>query len=526
MKLTERKFVRYGGASVGLTVAVVAVVIALNMIVSGVFAVWGKSLDMTAENLFDLSQQSETLLASRNNEDNQVTIYFMADRDRLNQTASSANYYGDSSLWGMKYILELADAMAEKYPYITVDFIDPSTEPEKIKSIVGEEYYDSHSFNSASILIDNYTPERDKKGDIIQGSDGKPVGYWHVFRSYTRDAFYGFNPSDYSVISFKGEYRFVSSVLSVTQTVIPKAYFITGHGEPVGSYTMGEENNDYGDAIYLWNLLRDSGYDVRKIDLQYEDFEEDENAVAIVFGPQTDFIDARNSEDLSEIGKLKAFVSTPRHSLITVLNPDVRELPALEGFVQEVGGVEYLNAKLRDSGEAAVTVDGYSLVGVRGQGSDLLSTALKSVDPNEKVIFRNTRPMRIADSGKASAVYTVPTSASPDLSDADAIKEGDALVALGKLSEDSYLLALGTTMFPYISYTEQPEYANREVVSAALAILTGEDTAYTVAEKVIPNEGLNLTTHQATVWTVILAVTIPSVITVIGLVVNLRRRYS
>lgn len=526
MKLTERKSVRYGGASVGLTVAVVAVVIALNMIVSGIFSVWGKNLDMTAENLFDLSKESEALLAERNIEENKVTIYFMQDRDLLNQTASAGNYYGDSSLWGMKYILELADAMAEKFPYITVDFIDPASDPGKIKEIVGEEYYNTHSFGATSILIDNYTPERDKKGDIILGSDNKPVGYWHVFRSYNRDSFYGFNPSDYSVISFKGEYRFVSALLAVTQTVIPKAYFITGHGEPVGSYELGENSSDYGDAYYLWSILRDAGYEMRKIDLQYEDFDDDENAVAIVFGPQTDYISAENSEDAGEIGKLKAFVEQPGHSLITLLNPGIRELPALEGFLKEVGGVEYLDAKLRDSGEAAITVDGYSLVGVRGQGSDLLSTALKAVDPEEKVIFRNTRPMRIADTNKASAVYTIPASSAPDLSDADTLQEGDALVALGKLSEGSYLLALGTTMFPYVNYTEQPEYANREVISASLAILSGEDTAYAIADKVIPNEGLNLTTHQALVWTVILAVTIPSVITLIGLVVNLRRRYS
>ncbi len=526
MKLTERKSVRYGGASVGLTVAVVAVVVALNMIVSGLFSVWGKNLDMTAENLFDLSEKSVSILSDRNIEENQVTIYFMADRDRLNQTASSANFYSDTSLWGMKYILEMADALAEEFSFIKVDFIDPSSEPGKIKAIVGEEYYATHSFGATSILIDNYTPERDNKGDVIMGSDGKPLNYWHMFRSYNRDAFYGFNTSDYSVISFKGEYRLVSAIMAVTQTVTPKAYFITGHGEPVGNYTMGEENNDYGDGVYLWNLLRDAGYQIRKIDLQYEDFDDDANAVAVIFGPQTDYTSSANSEDAGEIGKLKAFAEKPGHSLITVLNPGIRELPSLEGFIKEIGGVEYLNAKLRDGGDASVTVDGYSLVGVRAEGGNLLADAMKSVNADEKVIFRNARPMRITDSSKAGAVFTIPASAAPDLSDADKLQDGDALVAFSQLSEDSYLFALGTTMLPYVSYTEQPEYANREVVSAALSILSGEDTAYAVAEKVIPNEGLNLTTKQATQWTVILAVTLPSVITVLGLVVNVRRRYS
>ncbi len=526
MKLTERKSFRYGGASVGLTVAVVAVIIAMNAIVSGLFMVFRAKLDMTADNLFDLSEDSKTILSTRDNGENQVTIYFMADRDELDMTASSANFYGDSTLWGMKYILELADAMAENHSYINVDFIDPAAEPGRIKGIVGEAYYKSHTFNSGSIIIDNYAPERDSKGDILLGSDGKPLSYWHNFRVYSRDAFFGFNMGDYSVISFKGEYRLTSAILAVTNPVAPVAYFVTGHGEPVGEYVMGEETSDYGDAAYLWNLLRDSGYNIRKIDLQYEDFDPDGNALAVVFGPRTDFTSSANSQDAGEIGKLQKFVETPGHSLMVLLNPDTRDLPSLEGFVKEVGGVEYLDAKLRDDGNASVTVDGYSLVGSFAKGTDLLSNKLGKVDAENKVIFRNTRPLRVTDSAKGSAVYTIPSSSAADIAGADQVKAGDALLTFSTISEGSYLVAAGTTMLPYISYTERSDYANREVVSAALSVMADTENGYAVAAKVIPNEGLDLTTKQATVWTVILSVALPSVIAVVGLVVNLRRRYS
>lgn len=526
MKLTERKSFRYGGASVGLTVAVVAVVVALNAIVSGIFNVWGKNLDMTADNLFVLSEDSKTILGSREDGYNDVTIYFMAKEDDLDMTASSANFYGDSTLWGMKYIYELATAMAENHSYIKVDFIDPTAEPGRIKAIVGQEYYDSHSFSSGSIIIDNYAPERDAKGDVLMGGDGKPLSLWHNFRVYSRDAFYGFNLGDYSVISFKGEYRLTSAILAVTNPVAPVAYFITGHGEPVGEYVMGEESTEYGDANYLWNLLRDSGYNIRKIDLQYEDFDTDGNALAIVFGPRTDYTSSANSQDAGEIGKLQKFVETPGHSLMVLLNPDTRALPALEGFVQEIGGVDYLDAKLRDDGNASVTVDGYSLIGQRAEGDNLLTDKLDKVDAERKVIFRNTRPLRVTDSAKGSAIYTVPASSAADLADAEEVKAGDALLTFSTISEGSYLVAAGTTMLPYISYTERSDYANREVITGALSILADTENGYAVAAKVIPNEGLDLTTKQATVWTVILSVALPSVIAVVGLVVNLRRRYS
>lgn len=527
MKFTERKSFRYGGAAIGLTAAVVAVVVIFNVIVSAIFSAVGNNLDMTADNLFELSDSSDTLLAEREGQDNRVTIYFMADRDQLGRPASSANYYGDYTAWGMKYILELAEEMAERHSYINVEFIDLNTEGHKIKNIVGDEYYESEdrTFGVTSVLIDNYTPVRDNHGDIIYNQQtGEPMEYWHNYRLYNRNSFYGFN-SSYCVTSFKGEYRLVSAILSVTQTVTPTAYFITGHGEAVGEYVIGEESNDYGSAANLWNLLRDCGYEIRKIDLQYENFDHSGNAVAIVFGPETDYISSHSSED-GELEKLKKFAETEGNSLMVFLNPGTRSLTNLESFLNESAGVDYLNAKLKDDGSAGIHVDGFGLVGVPTLGDDLLSKRLAKLDTEEKMIFRNTRPIRVTDPAKATAVYTVPASSYADAADAEQVKAGDALLTFSTISDGSYLLAAGTTMLPSGTYTERAEYANREVLVAALGMMSGNTVAYELNDKVIPNEGLNITTAQATRWTVVLSVALPSVIAILGLAVNVRRRYS
>ena len=529
MKLTERKSFRYGSAAVGLTVAVVALVIAFNVIVSAVFSAVGQHFDMTAGNLFQLSDTTNTLLSERDDGSNRVTIYFMATRDELDQTASAANFYSDYSLWGMKYVLELADELEKNHDYINVEFLDLNSQSSQIKKIVGKEYYDSHTFGTTSVLIDNYTPERDSHGNIVvNDSTGEPE-YYHNFRLYTRKSFYGFNNSSY-VTSFKGEYRFVSAILSITAKVAPTAYFITGHGEPVGEYVMGEETEDYGEAANLWNILRDSGYKIRKIDLQYENFDHSGNAVAIVFGPTTDYISSENSESAGEIGKLKAFLETPGNSLMTFLSSDAQkraQTPALERFLQEVGGIDYLDAKLKDDGTAGITTDGYSLVGtLAADGDDLLSPRMNVVDAEEKMIFRNVRPIRVSDSAKATALFTVPASSFADTDTAEAVETTDALLTFSSVSEGSFVLASGTTLLASASYTERAEYANREVLMAALGVMSGDSTAYAIDDKVIPNEGLNLTTSQATTWTIVLSVCLPAVIAVIGLVVNIRRRYS
>ncbi len=526
MKLTERKSFRYGGAAVGLTVAVVAVVIVFNVIVSAVFAAVGSDLDMTADNLFELSETADRLLADRDPEYNQVTIYFMANRDQLNYPASSANYYSDYSTWGMGYVLELADKLAENHAYIHVEFIDLATEGYKIKNIVGTEYYESEdrSFGATSVLIDNYTPVRDSHGEIILNEQtGEPMEYWHNYRLYNRNSFYGFN-SNTNATSFKGEYRLVSTILALTQTVAPTAYFITGHGEAVGEYVIGEESNDYGSAATLWNLLRDCGYEIRKIDLQYENFDHNGKGLAIVFGPETDYITS-DGED-GELEKLQKFAATDGNSLMVFLNPGTRALPQLEKFLQETGGVDYVDAKLKDDGSAGIHVDGYGLIGDRVTQGNALSDRIGKVSVGENVIFRNTRPIRVTDGGKASAVFTVPASSYADTDDAEALQKGDALLTVSRLSEQSYLLAAGTTMLPYQSYTDRAEYANREVMIAALGLMTGENTAYELNDKVIPNEGLDITTAEATRWTVVLSAALPGVIALIGLAVNIRRRYS
>lgn len=529
MKLTERKSFRYGSAAVGLTVAVVAVVIVFNLIVSAIFAAVGQNFDMTAGNLFELSDTADDLLKERNEDANQVTIYFMTSRDNLNQTASAANYYGDYGLWGMKYILELADELESRHDYIKVAFLDLNADAGKIKSIVGKEYYDSHTFGTTSVLIDNYTPERDSHGEIIVNDSTGKSEYYHNFRLYNRNSFYGFNQTN-TVTSFKGEYRFVSAILSITEKVTPTAYFITGHGEPVGEYVMGEENDNYGEASNLWNILRDSGYKIRKIDLQYEDFDHSGNAVAIVFGPATDYISSENSDSDGEIGKLKAFLETSGNSMMAFLSADAQkraQTPALERFLSEVGGIDYLDAKLKDDGTAGITVDGYSLIGNPSfGGKDSLSQRMNALGGEEKTIFRNVRPIRVTDSKKTSALFTMPESSFADTDTAEELKTTDALLTFSNVSEGSYLLATGTTLLASGSYTERAEYANREVLMAALGIMSDDSTAYAINDKVIPNEGLNLTTSQATTWTIVLSVCLPAVIAVIGLVVNIRRRYS
>ncbi len=526
MKWTEKKSVRYGSLSAGLTVAVIAVIIIFNVIVSALFSAFGTNLDMTTDNLFEVSAESHSLLEQINSEENNVTIYFLTEPDNLGEIATAANGLTSSGLWGMKYIHELALELADRYDFISVDYISPTNEPGRIREIVGDEYYESTSFGNTQIIIDNYAPERDSKGNILTDSTGQPSSYWHNFRLYSRNSFYGFNTSTYGVIAFKGDYRFCSAILSVTREITPVAYFLTGHGEAVGSYTVGEDGTDYGDAANLWNLLRDCGYNIRHIDLQYENFDMDEHALAIIFAPKSDFLADKNGS-VSEIEKLKAFLGTSGHSLAVFMDPDTRSLPTLESFLEESAGIVFDSAKLKNNGSSSITVDGYSLVGAYNPSGNQLSDKLTSIAAESKVIFRLARAIQITDSAKAGAVYTLPEGTVAENTDGSeaSVQEG-ALITFSQVSDGSYIMACGTSMLTLSSYTENPGYANRELICAMLGIASQDDTAYSVRSKVIPNEGLDLTTRQATVWTVVLSAGLPLIIAILGICVYVRRRHS
>lgn len=526
MKWTQNKSVRYGSLSAGLTVAVIAVIVVLNIIVSNIFALVGTNFDMTADNLFGVSDETHSLLEKVDGDHNKVTIYFLTAPDNLDAVATSNHGYTSSGLWGMKYIHELALELAEAHDYISVDYIDISKDPARIKEILGD-HYSSTSVNAACIVVDNYTPERDSKGNIILDANGEPASYWHNCRVYTRNDFYAFNTSSYGVIGFKGDYRFCSSILAVTKEVAPTAYILTGHGESVGEYKMGEDSVDFGDASSLYNLLHDSGYNIRHINLQYEDFEADEeNALAVIFSPKSDLLSgATGSAD--EISKLKAFLGQSGHSLMVFADPNTRTLPNFEGFLDEVGGIKLSSDKLKNDGSSSVTVDGYSLAGSFNAEGNLLSENLKTAVADSKAIFRLARTITISDPDKAKAVYTLPEGCVAEANDGSVTEVADgALLTLSEVGEGSYIMTAGTSMISYVNYIENPNYANREILVTAIGTMSGEDTAGAVRSRIIPNEGLNLTTRQATIWSVVISAGLPLVIAVIGICVYVRRRHS
>lgn len=514
---SKRNF-KYGTSAVLLTAALVAVVLAVNLIVSALSSRYSLYFDMSGDVSYHLSEAASTLLDEVDGGD-PVTIYFLTDPDMLSGQVRSTNYLGQTNAWGMRPIHEVALEIAEKYPFVSVEYVNYAKDPALLREVTGDDY-EKITFGSTQVLIDRKSELTDASGAVYDTA--------HNYRIFSRDAFYTFDYADGSVNyvnSFCGDYRLASAISSISiGQDAPTAYFLSGHGESIGSYDPASEgedtSEDYGSAQGLWQILRDSGYKMRKIDLRYEDFGDEPDALCVIFSPTTDLLAPANSDRFNEVEKLEKFLEGKGHTISIFADPSVRKLSNLDAFLNDTCGVTLVGGKVKDGGKSSLSVDGLTLVGTLSKSSPIAD----ALDGAGKAVFASAQSIKIegdnADKGTIS-LYDVPDSA------VDKANIGNSLMTLTEISGGGRVIVCGTSSFVGGECTESPVYANREVL-LRLIDRTSENAEPLCGlnYRIIENDGLDITGRQATVATLVLAVALPLAVCALGTVVYLRRRHS
>jgi len=520
MKLFQKKNFKYGAFAVALTCVCVAVIIAANVIFASLASHYFWYVDMTGEEFYDVSDEAVKLLEGVDGE-NDVTIYFLTDKDQLNSGAGSQNYYGAGGLWGMKYIHEIALDLADRFDYISVDYIDVNKEGRRIREIVGDDYYDQTSqFYQYNVIVDNLLPE-------TFDENGEPVSYYHNSRVYSRDAFYSFSYTNLSVSSFRGDYRLASAILAVTRKDPPTVYFVSGHAEAVGEYYYGQEDNaaneNYGNAVSVWQFFRDCGYNIRKINLQYEDFEEGE-AIVVIYAPKTDYLDG----SISEIEKLDKYLSQESHDLMVFMEPTLKTMPNLEGLIKKYCNISFDQTKVKADANSAVSVDGYTFAGDIAD-NDGANTLFGKIAMEGKAVFSNARPITVEKSDNTDVLCYVGAGSSLINSESETVsaKEDEkAVLTLTKLENENRILCSGSTGFVSGMMMDSDVYLNRDLMFSCLAEFGDLNTPMNIQYEIIRSEGLDITLNESRIWTIIVAIAIPLAVAAAGTIVYVRRRHS
>lgn len=200
-----------GAYSTGMIAVMVAIIVVVNYVVGEIPASW-VSVDVTAEKLYSLTDQTKEYIKGIQED---VTIYVIAAEATSDNTlAQTLQRYDDSS------------------KHIKVEYVDPNVNPRFFTQ------YTNNSINMNSLIVVS-----EKRSKVIDYSDIYATSFDYSTYSST-------------TTGYDGEGQITSALDFVLSDDMPKVYFTQGHGEYALSSSFNgaleKENVEY-ESINLLN---------------------------------------------------------------------------------------------------------------------------------------------------------------------------------------------------------------------------------------------------------------------------------
>lgn len=201
-------------STVALLMMLCAVIITvfINMIGERTNHTW----DMTENKMYSIGEQTKTIAERL---DKEVEIIFLADGEKIRGGTEIASW-----VW---HFLQNYD----KFPKVSVKFIDPDTNPEIVAELKLTDTIDINKY------------------DIIVKSGEK-------FKKFSANSLF---TETFTGLSFSGEQEVTSAILYVTSEITPTVYFLEGHKQR-------DLNSEYK---LLRALLEINNFDVKRLDLNH-----------------------------------------------------------------------------------------------------------------------------------------------------------------------------------------------------------------------------------------------------------------
>lgn len=284
------KFKR-GGVATALSVVFIAIVVALNLLVSALTDRFPSlDIDLTAQKVNSLSDQA---LEIAKNVDREVTIYLIGTQEGYEQNQIYSSYVQR----GMQYsqVSSLVKRLVEANPLISMEYVDPDTNPEFISQ------YESDSLATGKVLV-----ESDLRHTVLTVND-----------------LFIINQETGSTINSKVDSALAGALELVNMDTVPVMSIITGHGEMLSTSNM---------AAFVDNMEQNN-FQVEEVDILTQEIPEN-TQVLMIATPTTDF-------STEEIDKIRAYLDDEtRDQQVTLLvsaYPSQGELPNLAAFLEEWG---------------------------------------------------------------------------------------------------------------------------------------------------------------------------------------------
>ncbi len=500
---------RYGGITIALTVLVIAVAVLANAVFSTLAKRYSWYNYMVREGTYEVTDRCYALLeeAFEANPGSKVEVIFC-------DIPTKEGIMEDSTL---NYVYQSSRAISDRFAdQVTLTCHDIWTNPTSVKQY--------------KTMINPIT--REKVEVNIKSTSVILVGE-NFHRVYDLTEFFVFEDGDTSKVwAYDGEKKLSAGIIRAIRNTEEFVCLTTNHGETFSDYEL----------LYL---LDDAGYTISYIDL-HKDPIPDNCSLIISFGPTSDIV-ADSVSATSEIEILEDYLSEDGNSLYVLMENGSPSLPNLERFLED-WGVDFCYATdpetkasyrymVQDT-SGSLTSDGYTIYGQpveTGRSGQLLEAL------SRPVIFKNATAITAAqgfvNNGDGSytkgdrTLYSLYQSGENSACWTNGKMVYSGNVTLMSLSEQknasgsSYVGVVTSTRFLEEEFLQSAVYGNTDAMMRSFEIVGKELTTEGLTIKPFASTDIStITTAQMLRWTIGLSITPAILITVLAVVILVRRR--
>ena len=475
-RLAQKRRLRYGTFATLITVAVVAAVFVLNVVVSMLKDRYPLSIDLTSTGMYDISDESKAYVKGLTQD---VKITVLAKQSSL----TSSNEY-------LTQVDKIIEAYAKNSDRVTLQYVDLTENP---------------TFTA------NY-PDLDLADNDVIVECGGRTKVVSINDMLTYDSSNYYYTGKYTIESSTAEQTMTNAIMYVASGEVSKIQFITGLGET--------------DSADLQKLLTSNSYDVSTLNLLSED--PDPDAAALVwFGPTLD----PTEEQLKKLDKYLA----EGGNLFVFVDPLTGDQPALDAFLSEWGLEEIKGVAFETDTNYMLNNSPYFPI-VQYTDTDFAGSLVGS---NSYTAFYRMRPVaaKFETSGYITTDVLLSLSAksgyhAADVSSDYQIQDSDIKGSVGAMilakSYDgkvtSNVVLTGSTTAFSGEFLTNTAVSNAEYLVGVFNKLCDRGNMVTIAAKDFSSQSNNMTTAQLTGAIVLFMGVIPLAVLAAGIVIWVRRR--
>lgn len=476
---------RKGSFAVVFTCIVIVAVIVLNILINVIQSkVPSLSIDMSGQNLYELSESSKEFVRSI---DEEVTIAVLAPEDIYTQADTNFN---EANILLKKYTAE--------NDKIKIEYIDLSSNPTYINN------YPNENITSYSYIVSC----GDKYKYLDVSNDLFTIGY---------DASTG------------SSYVESSNVESAVTSAI---YFVTSDNQTKVAVLNGfssDSDSDSSNLSTFTSLLKSNNYEVEEINLMTEDIPEDAS-IAILYQPTADLTE----EAVDRISNYLSNNAETAKNLFYVPPYIKVDSPNIDSLLEE-WGMSIGQGLVADTDSSYMPYPGDYYCSVYDYNGDTYTDGLK--DNSKYLIGAYLRPVIIEDTSKVTALAMTSQSSALRSFDADddwdpsehiegSFNAGAVSTRTGD-NANSNLIVWGSELSFNTAFLNSSTFNNSDYfVNLFNTVTDREDSGITIESKSKESTELGIMSDQINVLGPIFTYVIPVLTIIVGLVIWIRRRHK